>query len=250
VTSKWDYIGESEERKGAGWRNDWGGFALAMAVFLGAHAIPVQPRLKGPMVALLGRAGFGIAYSILSTGLLVWVIVAAGRAPWVPLWYAAPWQTHVALGLMLAACLLVAYAIAGRNPFSFGSRAAPFDPEHPGIAGVSRHPVLLALGLWGGAHMLANGDLAHVLLFGTMAGFALLGMPMIDRRKRREWGQETWQARARNTSVIPLSALFTGRWKPQSRPGLRPFIAGLTVWAALILLHPLVIGVALLGIGR
>jgi len=33
VTSKWDYIGESEERKGAGWRNDWGGFALACRIW-------------------------------------------------------------------------------------------------------------------------------------------------------------------------------------------------------------------------
>lgn len=229
---------------------DWGGFALAMAVFLGAHALPVQPRLKAPVVALLGRAGFGAAYSLLSTGLLIWVIVAAGHAPYVALWYPAVWQNHLALMLMLVACLLVAYAIAGRNPFSFGSRAAPFDPEAPGIAGVSRHPVLLALALWGFAHLIANGDLAHVLLFGVMGGFALLGMPMIDRRKRRDWGPQDWQTKAQRTSLIPLSALITGRWRPRSWPALKPGLIGVAVWAALLALHPLVIGVTPLAIGR
>lgn len=228
----------------------WGEFALAMAVFLGAHAIPVRPSLKGPLVGLLGRAGFGLAYSALSIALLTWVIVAAGRAPWVPLWYAAPWQTHTALTLMALACVLTAYAIAGRNPFSFGSRAAPFDPEHPGIAGVSRHPVLLALGLWGLAHLIANGDLAHLLLFGPMTGFALLGMGLIDRRKRRDWGAETWQARAKRTSLIPLSALITGRWRPRVWPGVVPLLAGLAVYGLLLFLHPMVIGVDPLIIGR
>jgi len=220
----------------------WGGFALAVAVFLGAHVIPVRPGIKGPLVAMLGRAGFGVAYSVLSTALLIWVIVAAGRAPYVALWSPAVWQNHLALLMMLAASLLTAYAIAGRNPFSFGSRADPFDPERPGIAGVSRHPVLLALALWGCAHLIANGDMAHVLLFGMMGGFAVLGMAIIDRRKRREWGVEVWQARARRTSLIPLSALFTGRWRP-TWPAVLPGVIGGGVWAALIWAHPYVIGV-------
>lgn len=221
----------------------WGGFALAMAVFFGAHAVPVRPQIKGPLVALLGRAGFGLAYSALSIGLLTWVIVEAGRAPFVPLWYAAPWQTHAALTLMALTCVLAAYAIAGRNPFSFGSRAAPFDPEHPGIAGVSRHPVLLALGLWGLSHLIANGDLAHVLLFGPMTAFALLGMGLIDRRKRRDWGAEVWQARARRTSLLPFAALISGRWRPHAWPRVGPLLAGLAVYGLLLWLHPLVIGV-------
>lgn len=228
---------------------DWAGFALAMAVFLGAHALPVQPRLKAPVVALLGRAGFGLAYSALSTGLLIWVIVAAGRAPYVALWYPAVWHNHLALLLMLIATLLTAYAIAGRNPLSFGSRAAPFDPGAPGIAGVSRHPVLLALALWGFAHLLANGDLAHVLLFGVMGGFALLGMALIDRRKRRDWGLGTWQETARRTSLLPLSALISGRWRPRSGPTLMPGVIGVAVWGLLIVLHPIVIGVSPLAIG-
>jgi uncharacterized membrane protein len=221
----------------------WLEFAAAMVVFLGAHAIPVRPRLKAPLVALLGRAGFGIAYSALSIGLLTWLIVAAGRAPYLPLWGFAPWQSHAALTLMLAACLLAAYAIAGVNPLSFGSRGAPFNPARPGIAGVSRHPVLLALALWGAAHLLANGDLAHVILFGTMTGFALLGMPLIDRRKRRDMGPDNWREQTRATSLVPFAALLAGRWRPGAGPSWRPALVAVAVWAVLIALHPEVIGV-------
>ncbi|MCL4676293.1 MAG: NnrU family protein [Pararhodobacter sp.] len=221
----------------------WTEFVAAMIVFLGAHAIPVRSQLKTPLVALLGQAGFGIAYSVLSIALLTWVIIAAGRAPYLPLWAFAPWHGHAALALMLAASLLAAYAIAGTNPLSFGSRAAPFDPARPGIAGVCRHPMLLALALWGATHLLANGDLAHVILFGTLTGFALLGMPLIDRRKRRDLGAEVWRTQARATALVPFAALLTGRWRPQAGPTWRPALAAAIVWALLLYLHPLVIGV-------
>ncbi len=220
----------------AGWMN----FALAMAVFVGSHALTARPGLKAPLVALLGRAGFGLAYSVLSLALLTWVIVAAGRAPFVPLWAPAPWQAWLALALMLAACQLVAHAVVGVNPFSFGSRAAPFDPERPGIAGVTRHPVLWALALWALAHLLANGDLAHLLLFAPMALFALAGMPAIDRRKQRQMAD--WPRLARNTSLVPFAALARQR-RPLAAPAMGPTLAGLAAWVALILLHPPVIGV-------
>jgi len=218
----------------------WGNFALAMAVFIGSHALTARPGLKAPLVARLGHAGFGLAYSALSILLLVWVIVAAGRAPYVALWDPAPWQVWVAGALMLAACLLVAGALAGTNPLSFGSRAAPFDPARPGIAGVTRHPVLWALALWAFAHAIANGDFAHLLLFGPMGLFALAGMAAIDRRKRRVLPE--WERLAQHTAIVPLAGLLTGRWRP-GPPPLVPMLAGVAVWALLIWLHPLVIGV-------
>lgn len=220
----------------------WGEFAAAMVVFLAAHRVPLRPAIRARLVALMGEGGFLALYSALSVVLLVWLIVAAGRAPYVPLWYFAPWQSHMALALMLAACLLTAGALAGVNPLSFGSRTQGFDPAHPGIAGISRHPVLLALFLWGAAHTLANGDLAHLLLFAPMAAFALLGMALIDRRKRRQWGEAQWREQARATSLVPFAALVDGRWRPR-RIAVAPLLAGLALWLALIWLHPWVIGV-------
>ena len=210
----------------------WAEFILAMGVFLGSHALTARPRLKAPLVAVLGRAGFALAYSALSLVLMGWVIVAAGRAPFVPLWAPAPWQAWAALAMMLFASVLAVQALAGVNPLSFGSRAAPFDPDRPGVAGLSRHPLLLALALWAFAHLIANGDLAHVLLFAPMAAFALAGMAMIDRRKRRS--MPDWALLSRNAPLLG--------WPPGGLPVL-PTLGGIALWALLLVLHPAVIGV-------
>ena len=217
----------------------WGEFGAAMAVFLASHGLSARPAMKTPLVRLLGRGGFTLAYSALSLALLGWLIVAAGRAPWVPLWPLEDWIRWLAGALMLAACLVAAQALMGANPLSFVSRAAPFDPERPGIAGLSRHPLLLALTLWALAHLLANGDLSHLLLFAPMAGFALAGMPMIDRRKRRQ--MPDWAAQARNAPLMG--------WPRRGLPWA-PMVVGVALWLGLLVLHPLVFGVTPLLIGR
>ncbi|MEI4263705.1 NnrU family protein [Roseovarius sp. D0-M9] len=87
--------------------------------------------------------------------------------------------------------------------FSFGgAQNERFDAARPGIVRWSRHPLLLAMALWAAAHIVPNGDLAHVILFGTFAIFALLGGQLIDRRKRHEMGPE-WQRLRRVVAVAP-----------------------------------------------
>lgn len=88
-------------------------------------------------------------------------------------------------------CLILALAVARPNPFSFArARNNRFDPAHPGIVRWSRHLLLVALALWAAAHVLPNGDLAHVMLFSIHASFALLGGHLIDQCRRSEMGAE------------------------------------------------------------
>jgi uncharacterized membrane protein len=164
------------------------------------------------------------------------LIAAAGRAPYVPLWDWAPWQNHVVLAVMLPVCVILSLAIARPNPFSFGgAQNDRFDPASPGIVRLTRHPLLLALGIWSAAHILPNGDLAHVILFGTFAGFAMLGGRLVDRRRQREMGQRWHDLRAA-LSECPASLSLTA-------DTLLRLAAGLMLYAGLIWLHPLVIGV-------
>lgn len=216
----------------------WGEFALALVAFLVSHAVPVRPMVRPWLVARLGAAGFGVAYSALSLGVLVWLIGAAGRAPHVPLWQWAPWQNHVVLAVMLPVCLILALAIGQPNPFSFGGAGNDrFDPARPGIVRVMRHPLLVALALWAGAHLLANGDLAHALLFGIFAAFAGVGGWLVDRRRRREmW--EDWQQLRDAVGGAPLRAVV-GDADVALRLGL-----GLVLYGGLIWLHPWLFGVS------
>lgn len=223
----------------------WGEFVAAFALFLASHALPARPAVRRLLVGRLGEGRYLAIYSALSLALLLWLIAAAGRAPFVPLWHFAPWQLWVPNLAMPLVCLLVAYGAGAANPLSFGGRAgARFDPGRPGIAGVARHPLLWAIALWAAAHLAPNGDLAHAVLFGSFLGFALLGMAAIDRRRRREMGEDTWRRMAARTSFWPLAALVSGRWRLRTAVVPEPWRAAvaLLLYALLLGAHRPVIG--------
>ncbi len=218
----------------------WVGFIAAFAVFFVSHRVPLRPGVKVLLIDHLGRRGFTFAYSALSLAVLAWLIVAAGNAPFVALWPRAPWQTWVPLIVMAAVCVLICFGIGRPNPLSFGGvRNHLFDAGHPGIVRWVRHPLLVALALWAGAHLLPNGDLAHVILFGVFAAFALFGMRLVDQRKNRELGPGQWLALRRDIAAGPVVP------RPASWGGA---VARLLLTAALYLLllgaHPLVLGVS------
>jgi uncharacterized membrane protein len=209
----------------------WAEFATAFAAFTGAHVLPARPAVRRRLIGWLGTRIYLLLYSAASLLLLWWLIVAAGRAPYLPLWAPGSWQVYTAMVAMAACCVLLALAIGRPNPFSFGGRdPTRFDPQRPGIVGLTRHPILLAAALWAGAHLLANGDLAHLLLFGAFLVMAVGGMAILDRRSRRRLGGD-WARLAVGRAPTPLPG-----------DGLRLVLAAL-LFAGLLLLHPTVIGV-------
>lgn len=217
----------------------WAGFSAVFAAFFLTHSIPVRPAVKARLVAMAGAGGFGLGYSILSLAMLALLIWSAGQAPYVQLWPQMEWHRRVAQLGMLAVCMILALSVARPNPFSFcGARNDRFDPARPGLLGWTRHPILLGLAIWAGVHLLPNGDLAHVILFGVLGSFAIAGRVLIDRRKRRTLGASRWAnldaARKAGPSYhAPVSWVGFG---------LRVAV-GLAAFAVLIWLHPHVIGV-------
>lgn len=130
----------------------WFDFALAFVFFFASHSIPVRPPVKSWLVARLGQTGFTICCAALSLLVLGWLIHAAHTAPFVALWAWTPLLNLVPLAVMLPVCLIVTMSLGRPNPFSFGgSRNAQFDPAHPGSVRFMRHPLLVALALWGHA---------------------------------------------------------------------------------------------------
>ena len=224
----------------------WGEMALALIAFFASHIVPARPAVRRSLQAHLGGVAYGVIYSTVSLAVLVWLIAAARNAPHIQLWDFEPWQLWVPNLVMPFACLLIAFGLAAPNPFSFaGRRSEAFDADRPGVAGITRHPLLWAITLWALAHMAPNGDLAHVLLFGLFAVFGVIGMAALDRRKRRQWGEALWAERAAKTSAFPFAALFEGRVRPRELR-LDPWraVAALALYAALIAAHPYAIGVS------
>ena len=215
--------------------NGWLEFAGALTVFLVSHVIPVRPPVRPWLVRTLGLRGYFLVYSAVSVVLLIWLIVAAGRAPYVeiiPPLQVLRWGPLIVMPLV---CLLAVLGLRANNPLSFGGMGKrPFDPARPGILALTRHPLLLAIVLWALAHLLVNGDLAHVILFGLFALFPALSMRLVDRRKQRQLGAE-WQRLAQNTSRFSPGAMKSGLWS---------WLSAAALFAALVALHAPVLGVS------
>lgn len=216
----------------------WSTFIAAFTTFFVTHSLPMRPGIRPRLIELLGRRGFGLAYSMLSLFALTWLIVAAGQAPYVALWDWAPWQSWVTLTIMLVVCLIAAFALGTPNPLSFaGMNNDRFTPHAPGVVRYFRHPLLVVLGLWAFGHMIPNGDLAHFLLFGSFAAFAALGGWIVDRRKKSELGAD-W---ARLISAVHTAPVVI--WPRRPIEWALRAIAGIVLYALLLWLHPIVIGI-------
>lgn len=218
----------------------WAGYGAVILAFFVTHTIPIRPRVRHAIVARTGERGFTTLYSLLSLAMLAAVIIAAARAPYVQLWPQAPWQHYVVIAGMGVACLIVAFSIGRPNPFSFGgANNGRFDPAHPGIVRWVRHPILVALLLWSLLHILPNGNLAHVILFAIFAGFAALGVHLINARKQRTMPDGAWSQLRRetlNSALWPRPESVMNAWTRG--------VFGVAAFIGLLFAHPLVIGVS------
>tara|TARA_R100000322_G_scaffold166719_5_gene133606 strand:+ start:28483 stop:29172 length:690 start_codon:yes stop_codon:yes gene_type:complete len=224
----------------------WAEYALALAAFVGSHFVPRIGGLRERLIARVGRRTYFSVYGLVSVAVLIWVIVAAGRAPFVELWPQLPWMRWVPNVAMPLAAVLVAAGFGIAQPHTLGGkRGAVFDPERPGVAALSRHPLFLALALWASAHLVANGDLAHVILFAIFAALALGAIPVFDARARRALGPDAACAFFEASAVLSLAPLTQPAWRRENGGRLIKRAAiGLAVWAVLLGSHGAVIGVS------
>ena len=183
-------------------------FVAALAGFLALHMVPATPALRARLVGAMGRRGYLVTYSIVSLLALGWLFHATLRLDFVPLWDAAPWQAWVPLVLTPIAFVLLVAGLTSPNPSSISLRRPDLAPG--AVTAITRHPVLWGFALWAGGHLVPNGDMRSVMLFGSLLVFALMGMVITDRRARRRLGED-WPAIARRTSVLPLAAALAGR---------------------------------------
>jgi uncharacterized membrane protein len=133
-----------------------------LALFFAVHLVPVLPSFRMRLVERLGQGPYRGLFSLASIAGLVLIVFGYGQMQGLVrgnpgLWTPPTWIKHVVLLLMIpAAILLVAAYVPSR------------------IRSAVRHPMLVALAIWAFAHLLANGDLASLLLFGSFLGFAII----------------------------------------------------------------------------
>ena len=184
---------------------------VGLILFLGVHSIAiVAPAWRDTMAAKYGNAWRGV-YSLVSLIGLVLIVhgYAVARLSPQVLWVPPVWTRHLAMTLMLPVFpLLLAAYLPGR------------------IRTTLKHPMLVAVKLWALAHLLSNGMLADVLLFGSFMAWAVADRISLKRRPVR--AIPTLPARAYNDALAVA--------------------LGLALYAATLFgLHRLLIGVQLIG---
>jgi uncharacterized membrane protein len=185
---------------------------LGILIFLGAH---VFANLRPQRAALIERVGlqtYKTGYSIVAVvgfALIVWGFIRYRSEGLIQIWEPPHWLHHVAMPLVWFAFVALA------------SRRAP-----PGrIRGLLRHPMLVAIKAWALAHFLVNGDLGGMLLFASFLAFAVYDRIAVKRR-----GDE---GAPRIDHFTRGDAIAVG--------------AGTAVYAIVLLLHPYLFGVAVVG---
>lgn len=219
--------------------------AVAMLLFVGSHLLLSSPGVRGLLVGRIGERAFRAAYSGLSLALLVWIAFAYGDAPIVDLWLPPIGLKHLSLLIMPFACIFLVAGLSTPNPSAIGGGRPEIVAEGPvGILKVTRHPVMWGFALWALAHLLANGDLASLVLFGGIGALALVGARAQDAKKRLMLG-DLWDEYTRKTSFVPFAALLRKRVRlAPSEIGWWRVVAGIAVYALLLWLHPWLFGVS------
>jgi len=184
-----------------------------LVLFLGMHLVTTRRDLRARLIARFGGGGYKIAYALISAvglALIVWGFAHYRATGWIDVWYPPKALKHITLALMLPAVILVvASYLRGR------------------IYATLKHPMLAGIKLWAAAHLLANGDLGSIILFGSFLGWAVYDR--ITLKRRTDGGGPP----------IPVGGVTND---------LIAVVVGIVAYLALAFaFHPVVIGVPVMG---
>ena len=141
---------------------------LGLVLFLGVHTLTTQRELRARVIGSMGEGGYKIGYTLASVAglaLIIWGFVSYRATGWINVWNPPTAFKHITVALMLPAIILVvASYIRGR------------------IYTTLKHPMLTGVKLWAAAHLLANGDLGSIILFGSFLAWAVFDRISLKRR--------------------------------------------------------------------
>jgi uncharacterized membrane protein len=184
---------------------------VGLAIFIANHVFVTFRDARARAIARLGLGGYRALFSIVSIIGLVLIIYGYGhyRVNPIEVWSPPAFMRHITIGLMLIAVILL---------------TAYFVPSH--IKAKAKHPMLASVKTWAFAHLLSNGDLGSILLFGSFLA----------------WGVYARIAAKRRTDyVVPVAPAGWGN-------DAIVVVLGIVIFLALgYVFHPVVIGVPVFG---
>jgi uncharacterized membrane protein len=141
---------------------------LGLAVFIGAHAFVTRRDQRAALIARFGEGSYKGLFSLISIVgvlLIAWGFGLYRATGWIDVWYPPLWTRHIVVALMWIAsvCIVAAYS--------------------PGkIKATLKHPMLVGVKIWAAAHLIGNGDLASIILFGSILAWAVFDRISLKHR--------------------------------------------------------------------
>lgn len=142
-------------------------FLLGLVIFFGAHLFTAIARgARARLVAKLGEGPYKGLYSLVSLAGFVLIIIGWRTADASVLYATPAWTRHIVYLLVLLAFILLAaaYLPAGK------------------IAAAAKHPMLAGVKLWAFSHLLVNGEVRSVILFGAFLAYAVIDRIAVKKR--------------------------------------------------------------------
>lgn len=188
---------------------------LGLVLFLGVHSLRIvaEPWRTRVLAQRGGEKRWKLGYTLVSLAgfaLIVWGYGLARQQP-MPLWEPPAFMRHVSALLMLPSFVLLAAAYVPGNRLKTRLH----------------HPMVISVKVWAFAHLLSNGTLADVLLFG---GFLLWAVFSLRAARRRDRSQRIRYSGDSAAATLLTLVIGVGAW------------AGFAFWA-----HAWLIGVRPLG---
>ncbi len=219
---------------------------LASAFFFAIHLFVAGTTLRDTIIARIGvRAYLGV-FSLISIGGIVWLVRAYNRSgDTTMLWTVSEGFMQSGPVVMGLAFILVVMGLMTPNPTTAQMEGLLEKGDAAkGIVAITRHPFLWGVFLWGLFHMIANGDAASLIFFGTFTLLAILGTYSIDAKRKRLYG-DAWEGFAKKTSNVPFVAIAQGRNKILYRDvGLMRPMSGLIAYFFFVYFHLRLFGVS------
>mgnify|MGYP002621886252 CR=1 FL=1 len=168
---------------------------LGLAVFFSVHMLTSFRQARAVLIARYGEGTYKGVYSLAAGAGLAMVIWGMVVADTVPVWNPPAWGYRTALWAMPLAFVLLA-ASHGKN----------------NLRRLTAHPMLWGVALWAGLHLLANGDLASLLLFGSFLVYSFYAMWAQNMRGAKPSGEVQPLARDVRTVLIGLIVAGVLAW--------------------------------------
>jgi uncharacterized membrane protein len=133
---------------------------LGLGLWWASHLFPIfMPGRRAGAIARVGEKPYKVVFALVSLGAIVLMVAGFRQSGFIDVWSPPSWTVHVNNLLMLLAIFL------------FGAKDAKSSAKH-----YIRHPMLAGVTVWALAHLMVNGDLAAIILFGGLLGWAVVAM--------------------------------------------------------------------------